>query len=461
MTTQPTRANGGKGLVVLGAELGPGRLGAVRCRDGRVVAIGEVTPQPDDTVVDARGGAVLTGLHDHHLHLLAEAARRESVDVSHGRLAEAVTRARRARPEGWLRLTGWRSASHGELDRHELDRIDPRPMRVQDATGSVWYLNSAALDAVLAGRVAPPGMSVGDDGAPDGRLLRLDDWLRERLGPAAPPDVLSVGDELLARGVTALTDATATNGPDELAILAAAGVGQRLTAMTAHPDVDPPSGVTLGPVKVLLDDDALPPIDDLAARIVRARTAGRSVAVHCVTRLQLVVTLAAFDSAGPPRAGDRIEHGAVVPPDLVPVLRKHRLTVVTQPGFVADRGDRYLDEVPHEDRAWLYPVSSLLAAGVPVLAGSDAPYGPIDPWVGVVAAQSRRAPDGRAVGIDEAVDANRALALYGSRRVTVGDPADLCVLAARPWSSLVTAKPADIEVAATVVAGHLAYGSPA
>jgi predicted amidohydrolase YtcJ len=468
---------------VVDAEVGPGRTGSVRCAGGRVVAIGpgrDVRPEPGDAVVDAGGGAVLRGLVDHHVHLLAEAAARASVDVGDGRLAEAVARGRAARPEGWLRLVGWRSATHGPLDRHALDRVDARPLRVLDATGSTWYLNSAGLALVLhrrdrhrpqdgpGGRL-PPGLSLGPDGRPDGRLVRLDAWLRDRLGPAEVPDVRAVADGLAARGVTSLTDATATNGAGELALLAGAGMPQRLTVMTGSVDPGPtPPGVTLGPVKVLLDDDDLPAVDDLALRIDGAHRRDRAVAVHCVTRLQLVVALAAFEQAGPaPRptspasrlTGDRIEHGAVVPDELVARLAGLGLTVVTQPGFLADRGDRYLDEVDAHDRPWLYRVRGLLDAGVRVLAGSDAPFGPADPWIGVAAAVDRRAPDGRVVGPGEAVDLGTALGLYGSGPLRAGDPADLCVLA-EPWRA-VGADPAAATVVATFVGGGPVAGDPA
>ena len=46
----------------------------------------------------------------------------------------------------------------------------------------------------------------------------------------------------------------------------------------------------------------------------------------------------AFAEAGA-RAGDRIEHAAVAPPDVVALVAALPLTVVTQPGFIRERGD--------------------------------------------------------------------------------------------------------------------------
>src|SRR3546814_17088845 len=87
-------------------------------------------------------------------------------------------------------------------------------------------------------------------------------------------------------------------------------------------------------VKVVVDDGAYPALDDLAADLATAHRAARHVAVHCVTRTALVLALAAWDIAGS-NPGDRIENGAVVPPELMARTRPTRPPVETQPGFVA------------------------------------------------------------------------------------------------------------------------------
>src|SRR5207302_3851661 len=164
--------------------------------------------------------------------------------------------------------------------------------------------------------------------------------------------------------------------------------------------------------------------------------AGRSVAVHCVTRVALVLALAAWETAGV-APGDRVEHGAVVPPDLALRLAELGLTVVTQPGFVRARGDSYLVEVAAEDRPWLYPCASLLAAGVAVGGSTDAPFGDPDPWRSIAAAVDRRTAAGAVLGEGERLTPERALALFLSplddsggppRRVAPGAAADLCLL---------------------------------
>jgi predicted amidohydrolase YtcJ len=164
------------------------------------------------------------------------------------------------------------------------------------------------------------------------------------------------------------------------------------------------------------------------------------VAVHCVTRAELVLATAAFAAAGG-LPGDRIEHASVAPPEVVERLAELPLTVVTQPHFIRERGDAYAVEVEPADRPWLYRCRGFLEAGVPLGGGTDAPFGDPDPWRAMRAALERRTEKGLTLGPDEALEPERALGLFTSpaeapgaapRRVDVGAAADLCLLDV-PW----------------------------
>ena len=118
------------------------------------------------------------------------------------------------------------------------------------------------------------------------------------------------------------------------------------------------------------------------------------------------------------------------------------LTVVTQPNFIAERGDAYLADVDTADRPWLYRCRGFAEAQVPLGGGTDAPFGEGDPWAAMRAAVERRSAGGQSLGPQEALAPERALALFTSppeapggppRRVAAGVPADLCLLDA-PWS---------------------------
>ncbi|WP_239335442.1 amidohydrolase family protein [Frankia sp. CiP3] len=476
-------------ILIINAEVdGRGGTTSVRTNGDRIVAIGpELSRAPGEYVVDARGGMLLPGLHDHHIHLLALAAAHGSVlcgpPAVHRRdeLAAALHRAAAAvAPGGWVRGVGYHDSVAGPLTRDDLDTmVADVPVRVQHRSGALWMLNSAAIaaagleDHAGAAVSAPPGAGRGPAGRPDGRLFRLDDWLRERLPPAPAPDLSAVGRQLAAFGVIGVTDATAGTGPAEAELLAAAVIRgdlpQRLT-LTGGPELAPPEHprIRLGPVKIVIDEGEPVEFDTLVATVRAARTAGRAVAVHCVTRAALVLILAVLETAGgeaaghPSHPGDRVEHGAVIPPDLVDQLVERGLTVVTQPHFITERGDEYLNEVDGEDLPWLYRCAGLRRAGAAVAAGTDAPFGDPDPWRSMRAAVTRRTAAGNLIGPDEAVGPAAALALYlgdparpggPARRVIPGAPADLCLLA-EPGPAALRTLSADL-VTLTIAAGRI------
>jgi predicted amidohydrolase YtcJ len=144
-----------------------------------------------------------------------------------------------------------------------------------------------------------------------------------------------------------------------------------------------------------------------------------------------------------------------------------RVRVVTQPGFVHRHGDRYRRSVEPADQPWLYRLRGWLDAGVSLGAGSDAPYGPEDPWTAIRAAVNRRTSEGYSLGPAEAVSPEAALAMFTSPLHTpgtpagplaVGDPADLCLLAL-PWQQARAELTADL-VRCTLVGGRIVLPPP-
>jgi predicted amidohydrolase YtcJ len=193
-----------------------------------------------------------------------------------------------------------------------------------------------------------------------------------------------------------------------------------------------------GPYKIVLADSGLPPYHELTGRIQAAHAAGRPVAVHCVTREALVLLLAALADAGP-LPGDRIEHAALVPPELIPELARLGVRVVTQPGFLPHRGDDFLRDLPPREHPDLYRCATLRRAGVPVALSSDAPYGPLDPWAVIAAATARRTASGQVAAPQERITFTEALNAYLAppadpggppRQIRPGQPADLVILRA-------------------------------
>ncbi|MCW2720728.1 amidohydrolase family protein [Pseudonocardia sp.] len=457
------------GLLLRDAEI-EGRRADLRITGATVAEIGAALPRrPGEEEIDADGGAVIPGLTDHHLHLHALAAVERSARCGppavHDRAALAAALAMAPADEhGWVRGVGYHESVAGLLDAAGLDTLHARrPVRVQHRSGALWIVNGPAAQILDLARADHPGVERDAHGRPTGRLWRADDWLRTRLPHGAPPDLTAVGARLARFGITAVTDATPDLDAAALDALGRAGaVPQHVTLLGTPLGERPPAGTATGPYKIVMADSGLPDLDALTRRIRAAHSTGRGVAVHCVSREALVLLLAALDNTGA-HSDDRVEHAALVPAELIGDLR--RLHVVTQPGFLADRGDRYLLDLPATDHADLYRCRSLLDAGVPLALSSDAPYGPLDPWAVIASAVDRRVPGGAVAGPAERLTPAIALDAYLApadnpggppRRVRPGEPADLVLLDA-PLRDALTAPHAD-SVRATLIGGRIVHG---
>ncbi|MEX2627983.1 MAG: amidohydrolase family protein [Ilumatobacteraceae bacterium] len=459
-----------------------GRLVDVRWRDGRVLDVTDAPARPAAAedgwrVVEGDGGAVIPGLHDHHIHLLALAAARGSTRVGppevtdRAGLSSALMAACRSAPSGWVRAVGYHESVAGDIDAETLDRLVPAggevAIRVQHRGGQLWVLNRRAVALARLDEVADPGVERDERGVPTGRVLGLDDLLRGRV-PGPELDLGRVARELAGYGTTGITDLTPTESIDEVELLAAAARRAEFplrVTITGGPGLSGRAAPDLlrGPVKFLPADHAEVDVDALASGIAGAHRADRVAAVHCVSRVGLVVAVTAFRTAGV-RPGDRIEHGAVVPPEMDDDLRDLGLTVVTQPNFVGERGDEYLADVDPIDVPHLWRSATLADRAIPLAGGTDAPFGHPDPWRAIAAAIGRRTPSGRLLGADDRLAPADALGLFlGSagaptvpRRIAAGQRTDLCLLD-RPLRAALEAPTAAAVVATIGRAGVTAH----
>ena len=427
-------------MLIQRATLLDGRSVDIRLGEWIDAVAQSLAPQPHEDVFDAGGGTVLPGLHDHHVHLRAAAAALDSVQVgpahAHDRAGlAAILATAAAGTDGWIRAVGYHESVAGHLDRDVLDELTPPvPVRIQHRSGVLWMLNSAGL------------AEVGLPDHPDGRLRSYDGWSDSVARRDVPLAVLSA--RLTSYGVTGVTDATPDLDADAIVNLTQAHQHGEL-----HQRVH-----WLAPGKRILHDDNLD-LDELTDWITTRHRDG-PVAVHCVTASQLIVTLAALDMAGV-HPGDRIEHAAVVPADSLADLARLDPVVVTQPNFVAERGDQYLLDVPAADQEGLWRLASLRGAGVRVALSTDLPFGGADPWAAMRAAVHRTTGRGAVLNVTECVSPAQALAMfYGhadrpgvARTIAPGQPGDVCVLAAPPADVLDTLDAG--LVAATVIGGRL------
>ena len=457
-------------MLIRNAEVDGAAPIDLRIAEGKIAEIGRLECRIGEPVLDAQGGALLPGLHDHHLHLFALAAREASLFCGPPEVndMDALERRLSCAGSGWLRGIGYHESVGGYLDARTLDRLVPdRPLRIQHRGGRMWFLNSAALSELLARSAPPPGLERTAEGY-TGRLFDEDKWLQQALS-SRMPDVDAVSRKLAQFGICGVTEMSPANDPaiarhfqeaqsrrellQSVYLAGSAALGENAPGTAA---------CRVGPLKIHLHEAALPPHEKVIATIRKARGQDRNVAVHCTTEVELVFALSAIEAAGPMR-GDRIEHASVAPPALVAEIARLGLWVATQPQFVRERGDQYRTDLPAEEWPSLYRLRSWLDASVPLAAGSDAPFGSPDPWAAMAAAVDRQTRSGATLGGDEALFPEEALALFlarpedltEQRRIARGAPADLCLLD-RSWDRARTAFSADL-VRATLIGGSIVY----
>lgn len=420
-------------------------------------------------VIDCRGYTLIPGLNDAHCHLLATAAALTALDcgppaiLSIADLQRAIRRRAKETPPGqWLRGYGLEPAALAEgryPTRWELDAVAPQhPVRLEHSSGHAAVLNSYAL--ALAGLDAatpdpPEGIIRRDEttGEPDGVLLEMSSWLRDKLGNTRSPTELAAGvsrlsQKLLSYGITSVQDAGPHNGLASWqtfqSLIQAGHFRPRLTLLAGVANLEQftQAGLSwgsgddrlrLGHAKIMLTltTGALHPgPGELAELISAAHSLGFPVAIHAVEQETIAAVAALQGMAQPIPAGpikgipaaarsiprNRIEHCAECPPELLAKLRRQGVTVVTQPGFIYWRGESYRERVSPELLPHLYPIAALSQAGIPLAFSSDAPVIDPSPWPALYSAITGRTAAGRPLFEDKTSDPTPGLTVTAALR---------------------------------------------
>ena len=492
-----------------------GRIAAIGQYAAIAAGIGPAT-----AVIDCGGRTIIPGLADAHLHLFAAAARTAQVDCrpAAAPTADAVIAALRAAlssgdasspgNSGWVRGYGYDDSPAGlgrHLTRHDLDAVSlTRPVRVDHRSGHAAALNTAALFAmgigigIASGAPDPPGGVVVRDasGHPTGLLLEPAAWTwpapPARTGGASdyPAGMGQLGRRLLTYGITAVTDAGAGNGIAKwhgLAAAIAAGVLPLRVTMLAgwgqlpelrragwrYGDTTAGGMLTLGHAKIMLtaSGGALHPDPERLTEMVRqAHQSGYPAAIHAVEQDAVVAAALSLSAVPPPAESGhrpapqhrpqrhhRIEHCAECPPDVAELVRQSGAMAVVNPAWLHYDGERYARTVAPELLPHLHPAGALYADGIPLAFGSDAPVVAPNPWSSIAAAATRQSHGGIDLGGTPMPSVSAALSLHaGGRRIAVGQPADLAVVAPHPLAMPTAELPA-VRAAATIIAGRVVW----
>ena len=426
--------------------------------EGDRIAALDATPAGAERI-DLRGGCVLPGFTDSHVHFPTWAVTRRELQLHGGRddvLAAVATAAPGVPPGRWLRGFGWTGF---EPSREALDAVSgdvPVALLAHD-WHSLW-LNSAAL-AHARGDLERRGGVVDLEA---GVLREEAAWaFRDRFTLPSHEELVEATRAALpvaaARGVTAIHCKDGLIGSREVY----AELGDELPfrvwqSLPAHRLDERPDYVkaymdgTLGSRTARLLDGSGVEITsrDEFEEIVRAATrAGIPVAVHAIGDLANREALDVFEAV-PDAVRPRIEHAQCLHPNDIPRFGALGVTASIQPSMA-------VTDAPVAERLWAnrlegaYAYRSLHASGARLALGSDAPVEEMDPLQGLRDAVLREWRSHEALDLQAALEALTVtpawLAGEADRRgrLRPGMLADLVILDRDPFDDLAGATVVD------------------
>jgi predicted amidohydrolase YtcJ len=432
---------------------------ALAVLNGRFVAVGSEAEimrwqGPQTRIVDAKGGRLLPGFNDAHVHFSDGGASLGSVQlVNVTSLKEFVHRiadyaARTAKGE-WIRNGEWDETkwSPAKLPtRQDIDAVTPdNPVAIDRYDGHMVLANTKAL--ALAGITAktpdPPGGLIVRDatGQPTGALK---DAATELLQKAEPPlnfaqrrrAIEAALHEAAMRGVTSVQDMSLDYGDlavysqlqaeDKLTVRvygapliagvedqAKLGIGRAFgspslrigalkmfadgslgsrTAYFTQPYTDEPGN------RGLLFSDMLPLIK-AGERLMRADAANLQVCTHAIGDAAIKTALDLYQAVnkndGPKDRRWRIEHAQhMAAADFDRFAQLHVIASV-QPYQAIDDGRWAEARIGHDRASRTYAFRTFMQHGVRLAFGTDWPVAPLDPLLTLYAAVTRATLDGK------------------------------------------------------------------
>jgi predicted amidohydrolase YtcJ len=192
------------------------------------------------------------------------------------------------------------------------------------------------------------------------------------------------------------------------------------------------------------------PPEELLPLMTRSWAAGIEPTVHAIGDHATTLALDAFDAIG---CRGRIEHAQLVSEKDLQRFANLGVTASVQPEHAMDDRD-VADHFWAGSTGRAFMLRSLLDAGAELALGSDAPVAPLDPWVTIAAAVTRRRDGREPWHPEQAITPERALAASARTTLAVGQPADLVIVDADPsdrealWT---------MPVAATLLGGRFTF----
>lgn len=484
---------------------------------------------PGTRVVDLAGRSLTPGFIDAHCHIGGLGGSFSAIDCkapgmgSIRAFAEAVRERAASQPPGtWIRGSGYdqtRVVEQRHPNRFDFDAVAPdHPVVFTRTCAHIAVGNSKAME--LAGiNDSTPDPAGGRYDREGGRNLGVCYETAQAalqgvaaLTPAeVRENILAAQAAYLKAGATSVHDAGGLVGPGFVQIQGLHEAGElrlRVYAFGTDGFGDRPgsalvqSGVhtgfgddrlRIGAYKVVTDGSTSGPTgatrqpytsnaddsgilywqqNELDSMVEAAHRAGFQVTVHAVGDRAIENYLDAISRAMDafPRTNlrHRIEHCAILAPDLRARVRRLGIVTAMQPAFFWEFGEGYIVNYGRERADWFFPVKSMLAMGAIVAGSSDSPVTDYRPLFGIEQAITRATSGGDCCGPEERLDLTAALRLHSINgayasfeesqkgSIEAGKLADLAVLS-EDIARLPVTELRDLPIAMTLVGGVIEY----
>lgn len=456
-------------LIIVNGRVFTGHDGgaeAVAVQGNKVLRVGrnreiQRLARAQTTVIDAKGGSVLPGFNDAHLHLLSGGLALDQVSLDNATTLDAVKETIKAwvaanPTHTWIRGRGWLYAPFpgGLPTRQILDQLVPdRPAYFVSYDGHTGWANTAALEAAGITRKTPApasGVIVKDArGEPTGVLKEAAMSLMSQALPVATREekLSALKAAVVEANRVGITSVQSAGGiADDLALYDELRRRGDLTvrvyqALSVDGTTTAEQLDAMDRVRERYDDDAL--LKTGAAKVfadgvVETRTAamlapyahttdrgelrlapadmtrlvteldrrGWQVMTHAIGDAAVRETLdayAAAQAANPaPAEGrrHRIEHVETPDPEDLPRFAELGVVASIQPvhGLPLEPNDPWALNLGPERASRGWRSGSLLKSGAPLAFGSDWPVAPLDPLRGIFVAVNRTDVDGEPAG---------------------------------------------------------------
>jgi hypothetical protein len=495
---------------------------AVAIQNERIVAVGsnkEIRKYigKETKIIDARGGTIVPGFVDCHVHMTGFGWSLQSLDLRNARSIKELQQklqeyVERNREKNWILGGRWDQEKFAEKrypTRWDLDKVvADKPVFLTRVCGHIGVANSKALKLanVTKTETIERGKIDSDEASSESNGILRENAM-ELIGRVIPRQTSEELENACFLACRKAVEAGVTgvhwilDSADEIRIIQKLysngklplrvylGIPIELSDEIIKLGLLTGFGngmVKIGFIKILADGSlgartaALKkPYSDkpetkgmmlytqkrLNKLVSKTHKAGLQLAIHAIGDRAIESVLKALSKAlqETPRQDHRhrIEHCSVLNRKLIRNMKRLGLIASVQPHFIVS--DFWVvDRLGKARSRWVYPFKTLMREGLIVASGSDCPVEPINPLLGIWASTARKSPVEETLTLEEALRTYTLNAAYASfdedKKGTIAAEklADLTILS----HNLFDASPDDIRnvmVEMTIVDGKVVY----